>query len=273
MSPPPIPSFFSGVSTIFRMQVRRLLRGKKLRLGAIAAALVLFAVIAARYASAPESQGLDAHVASELAGDAVREGLIWGFFYMLAFLLPFLFNANAISEEVEGRTFAFLAARPVGRFAITVGKWAAGVALAAGVLVVTVLMLHIASYATEPTAMFEQFPSTLRAAAALIGVVFAYGSLCTFFGAIAPEAAGVVSALYLGIIEFVFSFLPGPFRLVSLNYTAQQLAGLDKGGIMPEGAPDVPAGIAVAVLMLASLLFLGFATLVVQTNEYRFSKA
>lgn len=273
MSAPPAPGFIAGVSTIFRMQIRRLVRGRKLRLGAIAAALVVFAVVAARYASAPESTGLDPQVSAELAGDAVREGLRWGFFHLLVFLLPFLFTANAISEEVEGRTFPFLASRPVGRFAITVGKWAAGTFLAALVVLVTVVILHVASYATEPTAMIEQFPATLRAAGALSLLTLAYGSLCTFFGAIAPEAAGVVSALYLGVVEFVFSFLPGYFRCISLSYSAQQLAGLEKGGLMPDAAPDVPSGIAVAVLLLASLLFLGFATLVVQTNEYRYSKA
>ena len=253
------------------MQMRRLVRGRKMRLGAVATALVLLAVLIARYAGEPEDIGSERRV--ELATHALSEGLSFGFFHLLAFLLPFLFTAHAISEEVEGRTFAYLAARPVGRVALTVGKWAAGTVMAVALLVVAMLILHVGGYATEPTAMVESFGSTLRATGALALLATCYCALCMFWGALAPEAAGIASALYLGVVEFCFSFLPGYFRCASMSYLAQQAAGLEKSGLMPESAPEVSAAIGLPLIVLVTLLFLGFAAIVVQISEYRFSKA
>lgn len=272
-SGPPSPSFFSGVSVIFRMQVRRFARGKKLRLALVATGLIVFAVAAARYAASGNTAGVDTAYAVEKAEEAVSKGLRWGFFSLLVFLLPFLFTSSAIGEEVEGRTFTYLAGRPVGRIAIAVGKWAAGTIIAVLLIIASILLLHIAAYATEPTALVEAFPSTLRAAAGASLLTCAYCSMCMCFGALVPEAAGVVAALYLGVIEFVGSMLPGAFRCVSINYSAQQLVGLEKGGIAPEHAPDIAPMIAAAVLVLFSLVFVMLTAVVVQTSEYRFSRS
>ena len=271
VGPPPVPSFFHGTGVVFRMQMRRLIRGRKLRVAVVATLLVLFAVVAARYAGASRDVGIDRSV--ELASSAVKNGLRWGFFHMLTFLIAFLFNAHAIGEEVESRTFPYLAARPTGRAAITIGKWAAGTLFGVAFIVGAVLLLHVAAYATEPTALVEEIGSTLRAAAALALLTVFYCTLCNFWGAVAPEAAGIVSILYLGVIEFLFSGLPGYFRCISMSYLAQQMAGLPKGGMMAESAPDVPVMIGAPVIACMTLLFLGFTILVVQVSEYRLGRA
>tara|TARA_B100001750_G_scaffold199661_1_gene173407 strand:- start:2156 stop:2917 length:762 start_codon:yes stop_codon:yes gene_type:complete len=253
------------------MQTRRLVRGRKLRLGLVSVALVLFAVVAARYAGASGEVGPDR--AAELAAAAVRDGIDWGFFHLLVFLIPFLFNAHAIGEEVESRTFTYLSSRPTGRFAITVGKWAAGALFGVALVVGATLVLHVAAYATEPSALVEELGGTLKAAGALALLTLFYSSLCTFWGAVAPEAAGIISALYLAVIEFLFGLLPGYFRCISMNYLGQQLAGLEKGGLMAESAPDVPMMIGASVIAMMAILFLGFAAMVVQISEYRFNRA
>lgn len=267
---PPAPSLGSAVAVIFRMQLRRLARSKKLRLGVVSCGLVVFAIVAARYASQREV-GPDRAV--ELSSEAIRSGFQWGYFKLLVFLLPFLFTSSAIAEEVEGRTFAFLTTRPVSRVAITLGKFAAGAALAIGLVVGSGLVLHFVGYATEPTALFESFGQTLRILGALTLLVFAYCSVCIFWGAALPEAAGIVSALYLAVIEFLAAGLPGVFRCVSMNYLAQQIAGFPPGGLMPESAPAVPASIAAPVIAGIGLVFLLLAMVTVQTSEYRFGKA
>ena len=158
LGPPPAPSLGHGIGVIFRMQTRRLVRGRKLRLGLVSVALVLFAVVAARYAGASGEVGPDR--AAELAAAAVRDGIDWGFFHLLVFLIPFLFNAHAIGEEVESRTFTYLSSRPTGRFAITVGKWAAGALFGVALVVGATLVLHVAAYATEPSALVEELGGT-----------------------------------------------------------------------------------------------------------------
>lgn len=270
MTTPPAPGFFNGIAVVFRMQMRRLIRGKKLRLGLVSCGLVLFAVIAARYAS---ERDVGADRSAELAAEAITAGYGWGYFKLLVFLLPFLFTSSAIAEEVESRTFAFLTARPVGRVAITLGKYLAGTVLALGLILGTAIILHFAGYATEPTAMIDELGSTGRALLGLGLLTICYCAICVFWGAIAPEAAGIVSALYLAVIEFLVSYLPGYFRCLSMNFLGRRVAGFEPGGLMPEIAPEVPMYVGAPVIVGVTFLFLFFASLTVQMSEYRFSQA
>ncbi|MEM9074639.1 MAG: ABC transporter permease subunit [Myxococcota bacterium] len=270
MTTPPAPGLFAGIRVVYRMQLRRLIRGRKLRLGIISCTLVLLAIIAARYAS---ERDVGADRATELAAQAITSGFEWGYFKLLAFLLPFLFTSSAIAEEVEGRTFAFLTVRPVGRMAITLGKFLAGTTLSLALILSSGLILHIAGYATEPTAMVEEFLSTAKVLGTLSLLVTTYSAMCVFWGALVPEAAGIVSGLYLAVIELLVSYLPSYFRCLSMNYLARQMVGYEPGGLMEESAPLVSGMIGGPVIVGVGLLFLFFAVITVQINEYRFSQA
>lgn len=262
MSPPPVPALGDAIMSVARLQWKRILRGRRLRLGLSAVGLVLLAVIAARYA------------VGEV--DPVRvmdEGVRWGYFRLLVFLVPFLFTSDAIAEEVESRTFEYLSSRPVGRFAVTVGKYLAGVGMSLAILGGSMVVMHLGIYLTDASPMIDELPGTARALGAICLLTLCYGAICAFWGAVAPEASGIVSVLYLGVIEFLFSNAPYIFRLVAMNYHAQQLAGLDKGGLMVDTAPDVAPWIAVVAMVVATLMFLWFAVLVVSGSEYRFGKA
>ncbi|MEM9193422.1 MAG: ABC transporter permease subunit [Myxococcota bacterium] len=259
---PPAPSIGAGIGAIYRLQVKRIVRGKRLRLGVVAVVLVLIAILATRY-----SQDLIE------VQEVMKRGVALGFFTLLVYLLPFLLNSGAIAEEVEARTLHYLLARPVGRLSVTVGKYLAGSSVALGLLIVGLLILHVGVYISEPGLMVEELGTTLRSAGALTLLTLLYGALCMFWGALAPEASGVVSALWLGIIEFAFGLLPGVFRYPSMNYMATELAGLPKGGIAPDGVPDIEPWVAIAAITTEMLIFLGLAVLTVGTSEYRFGKA
>ena len=264
--PPPVPGMLSAIGAVFRLQWRRLVRGKKLRLGLLSAGLIVASVVAARYATDADP------------GAAVRSGYEWGFFRMLAFLLPFLVTSGAIAEEVESRTFTYLASRPVGRVAITFGKYFAGALLAAALLVGSALLLHVSAWITSPTPMFEQLSDSLRVAGALGLLAMLYSAICMFWGALAPEAAGIVSALYLAILEFGLASMPGPFfwlRYGSLNFHAQRLAGVatETPAMWADMVPDVPIWAGGVWIAVATIGFLALAALVVQISEYRFGRA
>lgn len=263
MAAPPVPSFGSSVATVFQLSMVRLVRGRKLRLGVLAMALVVLAAIAARYVAG------DAVEPAELVEEAVR----LGFFHLLCYLLPYLFAAGAISEEAEGRTLPFLLMRPAGRFALTLGKWLAASVTAALVLVLGVLFVHIGAWATDPGEMIDQIGPTLKIAGALTLLAFLYSAICLFWGALVIEAGGVISILYLGALEFAFGKLPGPVRFVSMNYLATQLADLPKGGFFEEYVPDVETWVCGLAISVMTLLFLGMASLVTQTSELGFGKA
>ncbi len=262
MTTPRTPSFLGAILAVFRLQALRLRRGKKLRLAIVATALVVFAALAARYGMRdPDPER------------TVRTTLDVGFFGFLAYLLPFLLQAGAIAEEVEGRTFTYVAGRPTGRFALTLGKWLAGTIYACLTLVLGVVVLHLGAYAATPDSLVETLAGTAKAAGALALLATYYGAVCFFWGALLPEAAGILSLIYLAVVEFGFGKLFGIVRLASMNYHAEQLAGLPRGGFLADSVPDLAPWWSVLAIGAHALVFLSLAVIVVRLQEYRFSKA
>jgi ABC-type transport system involved in multi-copper enzyme maturation permease subunit len=262
MSAPPVPDLGSATLSVLRLSWTRLVRGRKLRLGITATVLVLLAAIIARYAAE-----------GSVAADVVEAGVRVGFFGLLVYMLPFLFTSGTIAEEVEGRTFPFLALRPAGRVAIVLGKYLAGAGMSVILLASGILVLHVAAYATDPTPMIDELPGTLRTMGAISLLALCYSAICLFWGSIVVEAAGLLSTLHLATIEFGFSWLPSFLRFGSMNYLAAQLAGLPKGGFFPEWVPDIETWICGVVIAIVTLVFVGMATLVVRTTELGFGKA
>lgn len=258
----PVPDLATSVLAVFRLNFKRMLRGRKLRFALVALVLVVGATLTARYVVDPE----DPHL---LVEDAIRVG----FFGLLAYLLPFLFNSGAIAEEVETRTLPYLLLRPTGRFGLTLGKYLSGATLAFALLAGGVLLLHAGAYVTEPSAMIDNIDDTLRMIGALGLLTLCYSAICLFWGALITEASGLMSTLHLGAIEFALGMMPFAIRFVSMNYWATQIAGLPKGGFLSDTVPDVETWIAVVVVTSVTLLFLGGATLVVRTSQFGFGKA
>lgn len=262
MSAPAVPDLASATLSMLRLSWTRLVRGRKLRLGILATVLVLIAAIAARYASEGSH-----------AADVVEAGVRVGFFGLLVYLLPFLFCSGAIAEEVEGRTFAYLAIRPAGRVAITLGKYIAGAGMSVILLASGILVLHIAAYLTEPTPMLDELPSTFRSIGAISLLALCYCAICLFWGSVLVEASGILSTLHLAAIEFGFSWLPSFLRFGSMNYLASQLAGLPKGGFFPEWVPELEPWIGGVVVAAVTLVFLAMASAVIKVSELGFGKA
>ncbi len=262
MSAPPAPTFFASVAAVFRLHALRIRRGKKLRLAIAATALVVLGAIAARYGAERAS-----------AQGTVRAAVDTGFFGFLVYLLPFLFQAGAIAEEVEGRTFTYVASRPTGRAALTFGKQLAGSLYAGAILVAGLLVLYLGAYASTPDRFQYVLDDFAKTAGALVLLGTYYGAVCLFWGALLPEAAGILSILYLAIVELTFGKLPGIFRLVSMNYRAEQLAGLPRGGIMAHTVPPLDPWLSVLAIAVLTFGFSALAMVVVRLQEYRFSKA
>jgi hypothetical protein len=262
VSPPPVPDLGSATLAMLRLAWTRLVRGRKLRLGVVATVLVVLAAVIARYAAG------DADPA-----DVVEAGVRVGFFGMLVYLLPFLFNSGSIAEEVEARTFPYLAMRPAGRVAIALGKYIAGAGMSVLLLAGGMLALHVASFVSEPTPMLDELPGTLRAIGAISLLALCYSAICLFWGSLVVEAGGWLSTLHLATIEFGCSWLPSFMRFASMNYLASQVAGLPKGGFFPEWVPDVETWICGVVVGVVTLVFLGLSVTVVRVSELGFGRA
>jgi hypothetical protein len=262
MSAPPVPGFLASVRSVYRLQSLRIRRGKKLRLAVLAVAFVVIGAVAARYGAEHAS-----------ARGTVRSAVDVGFFGFLVYLLPFLFQAGAVAEEVEGRTFTYVASRPTGRAALTLGKQLAGTVYAGAILIGGLAVLYLGAYASTPDRFQYVLDDFAKMAGALLLLGTYYGAVCLFWGALLPEAAGILSILYLAIAELTFSKLPGVFRLVSMNYRAEQLVALPRGGLMAHTVPPLDPWLSVLAIALLTVGFSLLAMLVVRVQEYRFSKA
>ncbi|MCC6877921.1 MAG: ABC transporter permease [Sandaracinaceae bacterium] len=259
---PPVPSFVDGVMASVRLSYLRVLRGRKLRVVAIATLVViLFPAIVALL-----DRDADRAV-------VVTQGFNWGFFRLLLFLAPILMSSGAIADEVEERTLSFLTMRPTSRWALLLGRWLVSTGAAVAVIVLGVLLLHVIAYLTEPREMIDQLGSTARIAGASTLLVITYSSICLLWGVLVPEAATLLSVLYLGVIELCFGVVPGVLRFFSMSHFARELAGLPRWGFMSETVPEVPLwGCALVIVVVTGLFTLG-ALAIFRGTQTRFGNA
>jgi ABC-type transport system involved in multi-copper enzyme maturation permease subunit len=262
VSPPSVPGLGAALSASFRLAWVRMVRGRKLRLAIAAVLFVVVASVAARYLA-------DVTDPARAVSSAVRVG----FLNMLVFLLPFLFTAGAIAEEVESRTLSYLMIRPAGRVAIALGKYLASAAICVALLAGGVLTIHVASLVADPTPMVEALPDTLRMIGSLSLLALCYCALCMLWGGLVVEAGGLLATLHLAVIEYGFSWLPGVARLASMNHFASELAGFERRGFGASLVPEVDLWVCALVLGVMTLVYLGLATLVVRLSELGSGKA
>jgi ABC-2 type transport system permease protein len=226
---------------------------------ALPAVLALVYRIAARGGASSEVSPL------ELYGIAVA-------FYWVRNALPLvaLFFATAlIADEVEGKTITYLLTRPVGRSAILAGKFLAYLAttlsLALPAAVVTFFLLATArglsgiSYAVTDLAIDL---STMTLA------LLVYGALFTLLGILLRRPT-IPGLLFLFIWELIAN-LPG--YLPRFTITAW-LRSLIRHRPADEGLAELfgqalPAGEALAVLGVLTVVFLGLAFWIFGRREY-----
>ena len=270
MSAPAAPSFARATTTLARLSLLRVLRGRKLRVAAAAVGVVvLFPAIIALVEGDAETAGV------------VRSGIDWGFFRLLVFLLPVLFVSGTVSEEVEGRTLTFLAMRPVPRASIALGKYLVGTGSALGVFWAGLVLLHLVGFAATPTLLVEELGGTARAGAAGSLLLATYCAVALFWGTLFPSAAGLLTVLWLGFVEWFGMLLPGMARFASMSHFARELGGLERAGmdVVSIGGrelvrvPDVALWTGAVVVASEWVVFLGLALLTMQVRQLRFGKA
>jgi ABC-type transport system involved in multi-copper enzyme maturation permease subunit len=244
-----------------RLSLLRMLRGRKLWVALIATGVVILfpGVVALLEAGAD-------------AEEVVRGGIDWGFFRLLVFLLPVLFTSGSIGEEVEARTLHFVAMRPVPRAAIALGKYLVGAGAGLAILWAGLIALHVVGFASTPSAMIDELPDTARAGGAASLLVLAYSGICLLWGALVPEAAGMVSVVWLGFIEWFVALMPGVLRFAALSHFARELGGIERAG-WTDWVVDVELWVCATVVVSGWLVFTVLGVLVVQLSELRFGKA
>lgn len=260
----PFPGFFHTVRAAADLTVLRLRRGRSVWFSIAIAALLLVAAAAIRMSS---------KVAPMILWDAMID---YPLRRVLVFLVPFLFCATALSEEIEGRTATYLFSRPASRAAILMGKWVAGAGLAVLIVCGSVVALYAICWSGGDGAV------PLRALErALVGFSLGsacYGAMFLCFGVMLVDAPYLLCVLWVGIVELSVSFLPGVARFASMsthvaNVIEHEAEAAPTMPFFAAWSPDVPAWASACVLAAVGGAFLLAATSMASGSEVRYGKA
>ena len=269
---PQVPSTYAAMGTVARLHWKRLVRGRKLRLAALSLSLIVATTLLLRYGLvwAADDPFTDEAQYVDWVKASMSEAVDFGFFSLLLLLIPFLLASGAIAEDVQSRTFAYMTARPVPRFALALGRWLAASAMGALVIGGGMLLMHLGVFMTLPHEMLEELPATLQKAGASILLATFYSAITMLFGALMPNTTAFLSVMYLIVVEFFFGAM-GWLRLLSMRYHASQLAGFETDGFLTGDVPELPTwGHA---LTLSGAIIVGMLTLmlVLTYKEFRFA--
>lgn len=260
----PMPGFWHTVRAAARLTVLRLRRGRSVWLSVAIGGLLLVAALAIRLSSDVEPQVLW----NAMIDYPLRR--------VLVFLVPFLFCATALSEEIEARTATYLFSRPAPRSAILLGKWVAGAGIATAIVCGSVLVLYAVCWSSGDGAV-----ATSALTHALVGFALAtacYGAMFLCFGVMLVDAPYLLCVLWVGIVELAVSFLPGVIRLASMsthlgNILEHEEAAPTQIPFFAGWNPEVSGWSSAGVIAVVGAVFLLAATSLASGSEVRYGKA
>lgn len=199
-------------------------------------------------------------------------GSIVALFYVRnAVPLAALFYATAlIADEVEGKTITYLFTRPITRASIMVGKFAAYVATTLSLALPALALSFLLVMSTGGMAgLREALPHLPRDLGVVALAFLAYGALFACLGVLLRRPV-IPGLLFLFVWEMLAN-LPGYLPRVTLTAWLRSLllhrpAEEGLSALFTPGA--LPAGLALAVLAGASVVFLALATLIFARRDY-----
>jgi ABC-type transport system involved in multi-copper enzyme maturation permease subunit len=200
------PSTLDALATITGLTWRRLWRGRSLWVSvAIAALPIVYALLATT----------EPHLAERLFSTTFLVELL------LLAVLPPLFVAASIGEEIEDRTATYLWSRPIGRGVIVAGKLLALAPVAAALLVLGWLLAIRVGAGTFPT---------LRSAGALALGGLSSAAVAAGIALLAPRYGMALATSYLLFFDLPVGELPVSIRFLSLSHHTLTLAGMSGDG-------------------------------------------
>lgn len=219
----------SGVSptwTLAAVTLRRVLRGRALWVATLIALLpIAFAYVLRRSQDPNSSQNLPAE--------------IFAFEQLVLAVLPAMFVASSIGEDIEDRTATYLWSRPVPRWAVLAGKLVA--------LVPIVCVLALASWSIAHFGATGEPPS----AASCIALVLDGIALSCVAAALATLAARYAMALticYMLFFDVPLGIVPAAIQNVSVTYHARVIAEL-----RPRPVDEIAANPYLAIAIIAAI--------------------
>ena len=226
-----VPSALSVIATLMVVTWRRILRGRALW---VAFAITLMpALIAIPAGGEPDALEPIAAVAM----------------FVMA-LLPPVFIAGSIGEEIEDRTTTYLWSRPIPRWTMLVGKL---LALAPVAMVLVVLAWILGAQVGT-----QQMPPPLSILGYAAGAA-TISAMSVGIGTLVPKHGMALAIVYIVIIDSVLSAVPASVATISIMRQVRLISGFDHFD-HPPPIPEPPVAeplIAMAVIA-AVWLAVGF---------------
>ncbi len=189
MSSNGVPSTAAVLATLMRVTWRRLLRGRALWVSVVLAMLPVL-------------------LAAVLAGRDINLEPIQVVQFLVLTVLPPMFVASSLGEEIEERTTTYLWSRPMSRWTVVVGKLLA-LAPIAMVLIVGGWFLAVQVKTGEPPR-----PITLVAFGA---GALAIATMSAGLATLVPRHGMALSIVYLVIIDLAIGAIPASIQNISIT--------------------------------------------------------
>lgn len=199
-----VPSSGTAVATIARLTWKRLFRGRALWIGVVVAALP---------------------IAFSLAVQAKSRATEFTFVIEILVLsvLPPLYIASSIGEEIEHRTTTYLWSRPIARWTVLVGKLVALAPIA--------VVLVVASWMLAIRLGFHELPH-VESCVGLGAGALATAAISAGIATVVPKHGMGLAIAYLGI-DFVIGQIPASLQLLSATHQTTLLARSGSGRLEP----------------------------------------
>jgi ABC-type transport system involved in multi-copper enzyme maturation permease subunit len=193
---------FSKLWSVFEFEFRRTLTWQR---SLIALALAMFPVF---MVCLVQLQG--AHLERDDRGELGLFFLIPGVLCVMGLLL---WATGIVHSELEEKTWAYLAVRPVGRGTILIGKYLAAVAWTL-LCAMTSLILCLGVLAASGDSVA---PAPALALLTVISAL-AYGAVFVLLGVLLPSRAMVAGVAYTAVMEVLVAWLPAAIARFSVMY-------------------------------------------------------
>jgi ABC-2 type transport system permease protein len=155
-------------------------------------------------------------------------------------VVPAMFVASSIGEEIEDRTITYLWSRPLPRWHVTAGKLAA----LAPVAMIVSLLGWLAAMKVGTEAVAPKW-TLVGIAAAAVAISLVAAGIAT----LAPKHGMALTIIYFLLFDLPIGEIPASLQTLSITHQARLIAGIAEHGV--RNMPDrLTPAITMAVLAL-----------------------
>jgi ABC-2 type transport system permease protein len=127
-------------------------------------------------------------------------------------LLALLYGTAILNAEIHNQTITYLFTRPLARWKIVLGKYLVNVAVLTAVTVPSVVISWLVlGTANTGSILFG-------VCIAVVAATVAFNAIFALFGVLLSRRAMILGLVYVGVFEFLLSFLPAVLNNLTVTY-------------------------------------------------------